>query len=471
MIMEVSMSKLGSGLIAATILLLSGLMLTSGFADVQLIPPDITVTEGDREVDLVWSDPDPELLVSVDEPALGTPEFPWHGSAIMGADGFYTGACDWIYEVSVGEFQDTIEFSWFEVSDWSTGSTVSRRIKIAELDHPYDLSDGIKVWVKSDGLFESYLEGWTGPTPEFSGIYTGGALPPPTDFTFTCLSGGQISATGGGGVEIGWADDSMGSGTFTIERADSAVEIDQGLRVAFPTGTCVEGETFTADIGIALVSGDRFSVAGNTFEGYLVIRHSVEDRPGQYKVRANLAKCENPEFFEDENGDPDPYGVRHFKDKGLEDEEPGVIPDPNLPTVLNGFPYDYAVVTYDIDQNDAQVLSAIEWQRVYPAVAPGTSADRVYVVPNPYTSRAGWEVGESKIQFVNIPVGAVIRIYDATGGYIQEVRPNLNLDGSQAGTADWNLRNGQGEDVVSGIYIYRVKSDIGEKMGRFIVVR
>jgi hypothetical protein len=36
---------------------------------------------------------------------------------------------------------------------------------------------------------------------------------------------------------------------------------------------------------------------------------------------------------------------------------------------------------------------------------------------------------------------------------------------------DWDLKNADGTDVASGIYIYRLESDHGEKTGRFIIVR
>jgi hypothetical protein len=475
--MEVGMSEKGTGVIAVIVFLLGMFHSSAGLADIELVPPEVVVTEGDREVDVVWSDPDPELLVSIDDnPALGTIQFPWQGNAGLRADGFYTGACDWIYDVAVGEFAGNMEFSWFEVTDWVRKSLASRRIAVTELDRPYELSDGIRVTVESEGLYELLPGGvpWTGPTPAFSGIYRGGAgsvASQPVVFVVTCVSGGELGAGGGDPIEFEWTNDIQESGSFEVDRPDSAFGVSSGLRVRFGTGTFSGGEQFGVSARIALVEGDRFSVTAHTFEGYLVIRHSVEDRPGQYKVRANISKCDNPGFFEDENGEPDPYGARHFRDKGIETVEPGVTPDPNVSTVLNGFPYDYAVVTYDIDAKDAQVLSDAEWQQVFPSGTPRASVNDMYVVPNPYNGRAGWEVGESKIQFVNIPVGALIRIYDATGGYIREVRPNLNLDGSQAGTADWDLRNGEGKDVVSGVYIYRVESNYGSKTGRFIVVR
>jgi signal transduction histidine kinase len=75
------------------------------------------------------------------------------------------------------------------------------------------------------------------------------------------------------------------------------------------------------------------------------------------------------------------------------------------------------------------------------------------------------------LQFLNVPLGATIRIFDAAGGYINTVTPNRRLDTTQTGTADWNLRDSDGKQVVSGIYIFKVDAGGGSKVGRFIVVR
>jgi hypothetical protein len=74
---------------------------------------------------------------------------------------------------------------------------------------------------------------------------------------------------------------------------------------------------------------------------------------------------------------------------------------------------------------------------------------------------------------MNVPDGTVIKIYDASGGYVNTVYPNRYSydEALQQGSVDWNLRNADGTKVVSGIYIYRLESKHGDKTGRFIVVR
>ena len=339
----------------------------------------------------------------------------------------------------------------------------------------YDFEYGIEIMIKSDSLFSVDLEQWTGPSPTFSGIYRGcvDSLPDvPVRFTCVCDSGGVISGEGGSAV-LSWQNDQGRGGKIRVTAPNEPIEIEKGLKVAFGEGTFTDGESLFVDVFIPFTATDRFLVRAYTFDGYLVLRQSVEDRPGSYKVVARYDHCdrENFEFFRD------PYGIRTFVDKGLRDGS-GVVPDTSAYTVLNGFPYTYAVVAFDrveaASNPDSIAMSPIteaNSRKVYPSVPPGQSPEDVYVVPNPYLFHAGWEEGEAKIQFVNVPKGAVIRIYDAAGGYVNTVYPNLRSDNSQAGTADWNLKNSHGKDVVSGIYIFHVEANGQTSTGRFIVVR
>ena len=233
---------------------------------------------------------------------------------------------------------------------------------------------------------------------------------------------------------------------------------------------------------IPLADGDRFSVRAETFDGYLVLRHSVEDTPPHepidslksFKVVAEISKCDSFALFCDSLGVPAPYGERAFADVGIAGDGLFVRDDPDFPTVLNGFPYNYAVVTYDWTDQYEQAMSDIVWYRVFPSVPPASNVKNVRVVPNPYVGRAGWETGgDAKIQFVNIPEGAKIRIYDAAGGYIDTVRPNTYSfeGGGSQGTADWDLIDSDGKQVVSGVYLYRIESRTGDELGRFVIVR
>jgi hypothetical protein len=478
------MSKCSKGVFSA--LIFTAIVGCSGMVlgQVDLVSPEVEVIEGSRQVEIFWSDPEPEVMTYIRQPVLGTVAFRWTGNAELSSEGFYLGACDWTFNVLVSLVIDTWELSWREVIDWKTGALMNRRLEIADLETYYDLSNGIRVKVDETGIFETDFADWSGPEPVPGGLFWGGDQSYPDSvvlFTFTCTSGGELGVTGGDlgfdwesiqkrPVELG---DSVRSGSFTVDQADNPVEVHRGMKLAFPAGTFTSGETFAIGLRLPLVDGDRLSIVAETFEGYLVLRSSIAERPGQYMVIANISKCDSFEFFKDEQGLPDPYGERYYIDQGVTDDQPGVQPDPDRPTVLNGFPYRYAVVTFDMSEAHEQVLSPIDTSLVYPSAPPGSSADDVYVVPNPYVREAGWDTEGAKLQFVNVPEGTVIRIYDASGGYVDTVYPNkYSYDESkQQGTVDWDLKNADGTKVVSGIYIYRLESDRGEKTGRFIIVR
>ncbi len=446
---------------------------------VKLYAPEIRILENDREVYLEWNDTKPDSMVTIEQPVLGTLLVPWRGNASLEAEGIYVGACDWTFTFRVDRSGDSLKLLWSEVANWETKATRDRDLVISELDSLYTLSHGIKVRIKSDGLFEPDTSGWHGPMPEFGGIYRPELDSDPTVpiyFVFTCTDGGEL---GSESVAFDWIDDHGNSGDFTVDDADSWVAVSRGFKVRFAPGEYYSGESFGVDVLIPLMLGDQFRISAETFDGYLVLRHSVEDREtpeggiAQYKVVANISKCDTFKFFLNESGEYDPYGTRHFTDKGVKFEAEGVEPSSDFATVLNGFPYYYTVVTYDWTEDYQLAMSDTNWHRVVPSVPPAPNAEHVYVVPNPYVGRAGWEVGEAKIQFVNIPKFAKIRIYDAAGSYINTVYPNhYSYDPTKPqGTADWNLKDSDGEDVVSGVYIYRVESNSGTKIGRFIVIR
>jgi hypothetical protein len=87
---------------------------------------------------------------------------------------------------------------------------------------------------------------------------------------------------------------------------------------------------------------------------------------------------------------------------------------------------------------------------------PTTSnLEQVIVVPNPYEGRSPWDPpGQGFVEFRNLPRQAEIKIYTAAGDLVAK----LQHDDPKSGSRAWNLRNQNGQDVASGIYMYRVTS-------------
>jgi hypothetical protein len=77
-----------------------------------------------------------------------------------------------------------------------------------------------------------------------------------------------------------------------------------------------------------------------------------------------------------------------------------------------------------------------------------------------------------RVTFTNLPAaGNMIKVYTISGDLVQEI-PHSGLDGT--GHQSWNLMSRNGQEIVSGIYLYSVESDndqFEDYIGKFVVVR
>ena len=73
---------------------------------------------------------------------------------------------------------------------------------------------------------------------------------------------------------------------------------------------------------------------------------------------------------------------------------------------------------------------------------------------------------ENKINFFNLPGKCTIRIYTVAGDLVKTIDHN---DGTSEEA--WYQLNDNNQLVFSGVYIYHVQSDFGNKIGKLIVIR
>lgn len=105
---------------------------------------------------------------------------------------------------------------------------------------------------------------------------------------------------------------------------------------------------------------------------------------------------------------------------------------------------------------------------IEPTPGPKANLEGVSVVPNPFRAREAWDgSGNHEVHFVNLPSQARITIYTASGDKVAEFDHN----DPTRDFARWNLKNQNGQDVTSGIYMYRVVSGAFSSQNRFIVIR
>lgn len=192
----------------------------------------------------------------------------------------------------------------------------------------------------------------------------------------------------------------------------------------------------------------------------------------------------DPDF---DTGVQDFAGYRVYKAVGARDSTYRVIYDGQAnqtydDDVSGGFQYFYYVVAYDDgSQNWENPGVSLECSKYYcwtgwaplgasPATDPltdGSKMDDIRVVPNPYSAAGKTYPGEvDKINFTGLPAECTITIFTTNGDYVHKIE---HTDGS--GSESWDLQTEFNQYIVSDVYIYTVKSDLGDHVGKFIVIR
>lgn len=174
--------------------------------------------------------------------------------------------------------------------------------------------------------------------------------------------------------------------------------------------------------------------------------------------------------------------------------------------VKNGFTYFYSVTAFDsVQGSNGQPLvtesrrSAIETEGIVPQ-AGAKPGKHVSVVPNPYRGYASiqqrpsaWDLTPNAadptgthIDFIGLPPGRwTVKIFTIAGDLVQTIRStdgvngatrtastvNRQQDTASDGQASWNLISRNGQDVVSGIYLFTVESSAGTQRGKFVIIR
>lgn len=160
------------------------------------------------------------------------------------------------------------------------------------------------------------------------------------------------------------------------------------------------------------------------------------------------------------------------------------------PDVNNGFKYFYnlsayrtalsgkieeSVILSDLNNIDNQLNAVVVIPQTQ-SVESEADMDRIKVVPNPYVVSAAWDesrIGNTvfgepirNLAFTHLPSPCTIKIFTVDGDLVQTLSHN-----DQSGRLEWNLLTSENRPVVSGIYFYHVESSLGEKVGRFAVIR
>ncbi len=93
---------------------------------------------------------------------------------------------------------------------------------------------------------------------------------------------------------------------------------------------------------------------------------------------------------------------------------------------------------------------------------------QVAVVPNPYRANEAWDLaGGHEVHFINLPARATIKIFTVAGDLVAKLEHDDPVHDFQR----WDLKNENGSDVASGIYLFRIEAGNFTFQNRFVVVR
>ncbi len=105
---------------------------------------------------------------------------------------------------------------------------------------------------------------------------------------------------------------------------------------------------------------------------------------------------------------------------------------------------------------------------VIPTGGPAVDLERVFAVPNPYRGSEVWDQpGQGEMHFINLPPQARITIYTIAGDLVREIQHNDSIHDFER----WDLNNGAGRPVVSGIYMYRIEAGRFHFQNRMVIIR
>jgi len=155
-------------------------------------------------------------------------------------------------------------------------------------------------------------------------------------------------------------------------------------------------------------------------------------------------------------------------------------------------PYYVSVTAFDYGSRKI-ALSSLETSpninavMAYPLPTPDVVEDRglkVGVYPNPYRidagyARAGYENRDRTksaersraIHFYNLPKVCTIRIFTLDGDLVKQIDHNRPEGGPDAQHEKWNLISRNTQAVVTGIYLYQVSSEMGDQIGKIVIIK
>lgn len=104
----------------------------------------------------------------------------------------------------------------------------------------------------------------------------------------------------------------------------------------------------------------------------------------------------------------------------------------------------------------------VTWGIVNSWRPPQADVSTAHVYPNPCKVSAGC----TGVTFTRLTLRASINVFTISGEKVRTIEKSNNID-----SVGWDLRNGAGAKVASGLYLYVIKGEGSVKKGKIVVVR
>jgi hypothetical protein len=76
---------------------------------------------------------------------------------------------------------------------------------------------------------------------------------------------------------------------------------------------------------------------------------------------------------------------------------------------------------------------------------------------------------ERMIKFTHLPSECTIKIFNVAGELMRTLRHDLSSP--IISEEIWNLRTDENREVAPGLYFYFLQSNLGEKSGKFVIIK
>jgi hypothetical protein len=122
------------------------------------------------------------------------------------------------------------------------------------------------------------------------------------------------------------------------------------------------------------------------------------------------------------------------------------------------------------DANDVFSFSTVQPRRENADVGKSAIED-IRVVPNPYYAYSVYEVDQfdRQVRFLGLPDMFTLRIFNLAGDMVRQLDQSYKTAGNS--WMSWNLLTDQGLPVASGVYIWYIETEFGNKYGKMAIIQ